>query len=75
MVGVASKETHFRLLITSASFEGKRLPARHRMVHALLKDEMSREGGIHALQLKTLTPAEEEARGASPSTRREALAE
>lgn len=29
------------------------------MVYALLKDEMAREGGIHALQLKTRTPEEE----------------
>jgi stress-induced morphogen len=35
-------------------------PARHRMVYALLKDEMAKEGGIHALQLKTRTPEEEE---------------
>ena len=35
-------------------------PARHRLVYALLKEEMSREGGIHALQLKTKTPEEEE---------------
>lgn len=48
--------------ITSAAFQTKPQPARHRMVYALLKDEMSREGGIHALQLRTRTP-EEEARG------------
>lgn len=30
------------------------------MVYALLRDEMAREGGIHALQLRTLTPQEEE---------------
>jgi len=35
-------------------------PARHRMVYALLKEEMAREGGIHALQLRTRTPAEEQ---------------
>lgn len=34
--------------------------ARHRMIYALLRDEMAQEGGIHALQLKTLTPEEEE---------------
>lgn len=34
-------------------------PARHRMVYGLLKDEMAREGGIHALQLRTRTPEEE----------------
>lgn len=37
----------------------KRQPARHRLVYALLREEMAREGGIHALQLKTQTPAEE----------------
>jgi BolA protein len=31
------------------------------MVYALLKDDMARDGGIHALQLKTQT-SEEEAR-------------
>jgi len=30
------------------------------MVYGLLKDEMEREGGIHALQLRTKTPEEEE---------------
>jgi stress-induced morphogen len=35
-------------------------PARHRMVYSLLKDEIAQEGGIHALQLKTRTPEEEE---------------
>lgn len=35
-------------------------PARHRMVYALLRDEMAAENGIHALQLRTLTPDEED---------------
>ena len=30
------------------------------MVYGLLKDEMAQEGGIHALQLRTRTPEEEE---------------
>ncbi|KAF2751730.1 bola-like protein [Sporormia fimetaria CBS 119925] len=60
MQGVTSKETHFRLTITSPEFAGKMQPARHRMVYALLKDEMAQEGGIHALQLKTRTPEEEQ---------------
>ncbi|ORX98429.1 bola domain-containing protein [Clohesyomyces aquaticus] len=60
MQGVTSKETHFRLIITSEAFNSKMQPARHRMVYALLKDEMAQEGGIHALQLKTRTPEEEE---------------
>lgn len=30
------------------------------MVYALLKEDMERPGGIHALQLRTRTPEEEE---------------
>jgi BolA protein len=30
------------------------------MIYALLREEMAQEGGIHALQLRTLTPEEEE---------------
>lgn len=29
------------------------------MIYALLRDEMAQENGIHALQLRTLTPDEE----------------
>lgn len=55
-----SKETHFRVFITSDAFKSKMQPARHRMVYGLLKDEMAAEGGIHALQLRTRTLEEEE---------------
>lgn len=60
MANSTSQETHFRVVITSEAFKGKMQPARHRMVYALLKEEMAKEGGIHALQLKTKTPEEEE---------------
>lgn len=30
------------------------------MVYGLLKEELEREGGVHALQLRTRTPEEEE---------------
>jgi stress-induced morphogen len=60
MMGSTSRETHFRLIITSAAFQKKAQPARHRMVYALLSDEMAAEGGIHALQLRTMTPDEEQ---------------
>ncbi|KIW72393.1 hypothetical protein PV04_00590 [Phialophora macrospora] len=60
MVGSTSKETHFYLDITSPSFASKPQPARHRMIYALLKEELEREGGIHALQLRTKTPEEVE---------------
>ncbi|KAF4984752.1 hypothetical protein FZEAL_113 [Fusarium zealandicum] len=60
MQGSTSSETHFRLVITSDAFDSKMQPARHRMVYALLRDEMAQDGGIHALQLRTLTPEEEQ---------------
>ncbi|KAH6650915.1 bola-like protein-domain-containing protein [Chaetomium tenue] len=59
MQGVTSKETHFRVIITSESFQSKMQAARHRLVYSLLKDELAQEGGIHALQLRTMTPEEE----------------
>lgn len=60
MAGSTSAETHFRLVIVSNEFEGSRQIQRHRMVNQLLKEELAREGGIHALQVKALTPEEEE---------------
>jgi len=60
MAGSTSRETHFRLVIASEAFRDKRQPARHRMVYTLLQEEMARDGGIHALQLRTMTPEEAE---------------
>lgn len=51
-------ESHFRLEIVSPVFAGKAQPARHRLVYGLLKEEMDAPNGVHALQLKTKTPAE-----------------
>jgi acid stress-induced BolA-like protein IbaG/YrbA len=48
--------THFEALIVSAAFEGKRPIARHQLVYAALGDRMKQE--IHALSMRTLTPAE-----------------
>ena len=47
---------HFEALIVHEAFQGKLPLARHRMVYACLGDKMG--GEIHALALKTLTPAE-----------------
>ncbi|KAF3917740.1 hypothetical protein ABW20_dc0101457 [Dactylellina cionopaga] len=64
MRGVTSKETHFRLEITSSAFDGQNQRQRHQIIYGLLKEEMAQEGGIHALQLKTRTPAEEDKQSA-----------
>ena len=47
-------ESHFKVTVVSAAFNGKPLIARHRMVNAVLSDELA--GGIHALALHTLDP-------------------
>ena len=47
---------HFFATIVSDAFEGKRPIARHQLVYAALGDRMRAE--IHALSMKTLTPAE-----------------
>ncbi|KAF4595423.1 BolA-like protein [Ophiocordyceps camponoti-floridani] len=70
MQGSTSRETHFRLVIISEAFQSKMPQSRHRMIYALLRDEMAQEGGIHAIQLKTMTP-EEEANLAQKKARRE----
>lgn len=51
---------HFEAVIISDAFAGKLPLARHRMVYATLGERMG--GEIHALALKTLTPAEAAAR-------------
>jgi BolA protein len=49
-------ETHFRVEIVSAAFEGKSRIARHRMINALLAEELA--GRVHALAIGARTPAE-----------------
>ncbi|MGD0640956.1 MAG: BolA family protein [Roseiarcus sp.] len=49
-------ETHFRIHIVSQAFAGKGRLERHRMVNALLADELA--AGVHALALKTAAPGE-----------------
>jgi len=51
---------HFEARVVAEAFAGKLPLARHRMVYATLGDLMG--GAIHALSLKTLTPAEAAAR-------------
>ena len=48
--------THFEAVVVCASFEGVPTIRRHRMVYATLGSKMGNE--IHALGLRTLTPAE-----------------
>jgi BolA family transcriptional regulator, general stress-responsive regulator len=54
--GAASGAGHFRATVVSARFEGLSRVARQRLVYDVLAAEMRSE--IHALALRTLTPAE-----------------
>jgi BolA protein len=49
-------ETHFRVEIVAAAFEGMPKLARQRRVYDLLAEELASD--VHALSLATLTPAE-----------------
>jgi BolA protein len=49
-------QTHYRISVASARFSGKGRVERHRMVYALLADEIAQ--GVHALALRTQTPDE-----------------
>lgn len=47
---------HYQLLVVSDLFQGKSLVEQHQMVYRALGDAMS--GAVHALALKTYTPAQ-----------------
>lgn len=49
-------ESHFKVVVVSAAFEGQSRVQRQRMVYDALAQELA--GPVHALELKTLTPAE-----------------
>ena len=46
-------ETHFKVVIVSDEFDGRRLLARHRHVNETLADELA--GPVHALAIHTYT--------------------
>ena len=49
--------SHFDAVIVSTAFEGKRLIQRHQLVYATLGQKMHTDE-VHALSMKTHTPAE-----------------
>lgn len=49
-------ETHFKVVVVSSAFEGKRLIARHRAINEALETEFA--NGLHALSIYTYTPEE-----------------
>lgn len=55
LVDLTGTRDHYQARIVSSAFEGKSPLEQHRMVYAALGDAM--QGAIHALALKTYTPA------------------
>tara|TARA_Y100001956_G_C4077627_1_gene166897 strand:- start:32 stop:340 length:309 start_codon:yes stop_codon:yes gene_type:complete len=49
-------ESHFKVILVSAKFEGVRLIGRHRLVNQVLADELANH--IHALSIHTYTASE-----------------
>lgn len=58
-----NSETHFKVTLVSARFEGLMPVKRHQQIYAVLADELS--GPVHALALHLYTPSEWEASGQS----------
>jgi BolA protein len=54
--GAKSGGGHYRAVVVSAQFEGKKPIERQRMVYEALEGAMGAE--IHAISMKTLTPAQ-----------------
>ncbi|NMH66993.1 BolA family protein [Shewanella salipaludis] len=61
-----NSETHFKVVIVSAAFEGQRLLGRHRAVNTCLAAELA--GGVHALTMHTYTQDEWAALDTVPSS-------
>lgn len=66
-----NSETHFKVVVVSPQFEGKRQVARHQSIYRLLADELA--GGVHALALHTYTEDEWQARAQSAPASPECL--
>ncbi len=58
-------ESHFKVVVASAEFEGKPLVARHRRVNEILAEELQQ---IHALALHTYTFDEWQEQGFAPQS-------
>lgn len=56
-------ESHFKIVVVAAQFEGQSLLAQQRLVNGILADELKGPDGVHALAMKTMTPKKWEEAG------------
>lgn len=59
-------ESHFKVVIVSDQFAGKRLVQRHQMVYQQLQEELA--GAVHALAIHAYTQPEWQAKGEAPDS-------
>ncbi|MGH1373920.1 MAG: BolA family protein [Cellvibrionaceae bacterium] len=59
-------ESHFKVVVVSDQFEGKRKVPRHQRVYGVLAQEL--DGLVHALAIHTYTPEEWAAESGAPSS-------
>jgi BolA family transcriptional regulator, general stress-responsive regulator len=59
-------DSHFKLVMVSDAFDGKRAVARHQMVYALLAEEL--KSPVHALALHLYSPQEWAANQSVPAS-------
>ncbi len=59
LIDLTGTKDHWEAHITSATFEGKSLIQRHRIIFAALEEEM--KGPIHALTLRLMSPGQTDA--------------
>jgi BolA protein len=59
-------ETHFKVVIVSEQFVGRRKVARHQQVYGAVSEQLA--GPVHALALHTYTPEEWQIQGNSPQS-------
>jgi len=59
-------ETHFKVVVVCAAFEGVSRVERHQMVYRALKEELAQ--GVHALSIVSKTPAEWEKETTLPAS-------
>ncbi len=59
-IEVSGDGRHFDVLVVSKAFEGLRPVKKQQLVYALLNDKIA-DGSLHAVNMRTLTPAEYQA--------------
>lgn len=62
----ANSETHFKLVLVSEDFAGRRPVQRHQAVYKVLEAEM--QNGVHALALHLYTPEEWAQKAGAPDS-------